>query len=183
MRRADLQRAKKALRGFQSRHPRDLRTFDLPWPEEVVPIGYVEMTSYRSDKDDPLTRPNHLRQSDPDGRQGVWKLFEHEHDEGVILYGAQAPRGGKGWLVSEYPRRSPRQPDLVWYLAEFERLRCQDFAGHEFELLPSKPTQIWATPATDRILLLPKDLRRATAEDVYFLAGGQLRVTPMGIEY
>lgn len=178
----DLQAAEKHLRGFQTREPRSLESTPIKWPSTFQAIGTVDATLYRSDKDDPLTRPAHLRQNDPEGRQGVWKLFEHLHGDDVVLYTGALPPGGKGMRLGDSAEFE--EPSVVWWLAELETLRCRDFQGRAFEVLPKKtPTVLWGVPAVNAIVLLPRNRSKVKPSQIGIICGGRMTITPMGIEY
>lgn len=179
---ADLKAAEKHLRGFQTRDPRKLEDTPIHWPATFQAVGLVDATLYMSDKDDPLTRPPHLRRNDPDGRNGVWKLFEHLHGDDVIFYTGALPPGGKGMQLGDSAEFE--EPSVVWWLAELDRLRCRDFEGRPFEVLPSKTkTVLWGVPSVNAIVLLPKNRSKVKPSQIGVICGGRMTITPMGIEY
>jgi hypothetical protein len=169
------------LRGFQTREPRDLVEKKVPWPTDFFKMGVVEATLYHSDKDDPLTRPPHLRRNDPDGRQGVWKLFRHEHGADVGLYTGGMLPGADGLGISKRTFQFT-EPPLVWWMAELDHLICSH-GGHKFEVYPKRPTELWGTPNVSSIILLPKDRRGIKPHEIGIIRGGRMTITPMGIEY
>lgn len=173
--------AEQHLRGFQTREPRDLTEKKIPWPTSFLKMGLVEATLYHSDKDDPLTRPPHLRRNDPDGRQGVWKLFRHEHGSDVGFYSGAVLPGGEGLDISSR-KFVFEEPPLVWWMAELDHLVCSNH-GQTFEVYPKRPTVLWGTPDVSRIILLPKDRRGIKPHEIGIIHGGKMTITPMGIEY
>ena len=178
----NLAKAAQRLRAFQTREPVKLETFKLPWPKRFRQLASLNATSYVSDKDDPLTRAPKSRLADPDGRQGVRKLFRHEHSEDVVVCcGGAPPAGGGTWLeVGEMC--SIAQPPLVWYLAELTGLECEDFGGRAFQLQPDKRMGLWASVDTQTLVVLPRALSKVSPDDILVIQGGRLRVTYMGIE-
>ena len=173
------------LEGFQTRKARDLDYYNLPWPKHFFALGTVATTWYNSDKDDPLTRPPHLRANDPEGRQGVWKLFRHEHGDDVVVYSGDQMPGcemWEDWLETTFSQRF-QKPDIVWWMAELDHLDCVDFEGNPFQLYSEHKTMLWGTPDVSAIILLPEDLRKATPDQIVVVSGGRMTITPMGIEY
>lgn len=179
--RNDLNASTEHLKGFQSRDPRKLTELDIDLPTRWYPIGVMESTWYFSDKDDPLTRPEHLRANDPDGRQGVEKHFEHKHDLGVILYCGEQ-------ILPKLDNASIKNfvvPDLVWYLAKLDKLRFNAWDDSHKKVKPDhRGAKIWATPDTRALLVLPNRMRSSPKpEECFMVCGGKMRVTPMGIEW
>ena len=173
--------AERHLRGFQSRPPKKLEEIEFTLPKIWYPVGDMQATVYHSDKDDPATRPSSLRANDPEGVQGVMKLFEHLHDVDVILY-CGAPDTHD--LLVDVKNLRQRQPSVVWFLASLDHLRFKDNNGDLMKVLPGpKGGQIWGSPDTHTLYVLPRNVRTATPADCFAIRGGRMGVTPMGIEY
>lgn len=148
--------------GFQGRDVRRDEERAVSMPEELFRVSRVLNTVYRSDKRDP---------GDPfgEGRQGVWKLFTHEHGPGVFLY---ATRGWGGPVTSVSLR--PRWPRAVAWLGQLVEL---EFPSGTVEF---KSVDLWVGDDHRTILGLPR--RKSSApRPVLLLRGGRMVVEERGI--
>lgn len=164
-----LEKANKLVQAFQSRPVRKKKWEPLELPEQLFAVAEPTATFYWSDKRDP---------NDPegDGRQGVWKLFRHGHDEGcgLRLYAPKPPRGdaGEPMLV--------KWPEAWAWLGDFIRVQGRSVTGSAFnDRHEHGEWGLFASPDANALLAKPYGPHRGR----FFLwHGGHLTVTWRGIE-
>jgi len=132
-------------------------------PVRMYPFGTALNVMYKSDKRDP-------GDSQGDGRQGVWKLFTHEHGADVTLYCCEPEGAEDGWEVD--------WPESCAWLGKLTELRYLDETGTEItETVTNMDLWVWED---DRIMMaLSRNLSKLT--DVIIWKGGRLRVEGRGI--
>lgn len=189
------QQCAKLLQTFQSRDV--LESYHLPvedqLPDTLYAIGEPSQVRYVSDKDDPDTREERHRQgdvADPEGGQGTWKRFYHDHDTGLglQLYTGFAdlryfdPKIHPGLMGGDGSAADARWPDAVAWLAFLENVtwECLDGTQRKFRP-PANAWGLWAFPDTKSLIAWPM-APSARASRFLVWRGGDLHVTWRGIQ-
>jgi len=150
---------------FQGRHVKKRKNVRLEdrLPSTMYVFGTAVNVMYESDKRDP---------GDPngEGRQGVWKLFTHEHGRNVELYSCEKEPGETGWEVD--------WPEQVAWLGKLTELKYVDLEGKDrTEHITDMDLWVWDN---DRVMMaISRNLSKI--EDVIIWKGGGLRVEGRGI--
>jgi hypothetical protein len=188
----EARQASDLLVAFHSRLSK--KAVNKPWehtlPTRFYCIGEVDRTDYASDKDDPETREPHKRANDPDGVQGVWKVFTHQHDPGVRIYTTrknygklQRDRGFGGALAPPSDCAEVEWPSLMTYLNELLKFDVLLPDGR-IKPLNCRGLQLWSFPDSNTLVAMrsPNDYD-SPDDSIYILHGGDLCVTWRGIQH
>jgi hypothetical protein len=163
--------AERQLSEFQSRPLQEvMRIPNFAETRWVYPLGQAVKLDYTSDKDDPVTRDPKQRRNDPDGVQGVWKRFTHNHNGRPDLYDL-GRRYHPGELAGEPILMS--WPDSVWWLADLIEL-VYTSKGQK-RVIREKAWSLWGSPKGDFLYMFPKgDLeKRIPVRDALIINGGR----------
>lgn len=149
--------------GFHGRKVRKQTKRDINLPVELYRFGTGVRIWYESDKRDP---------GDPhgEGAQGHWKLFVHEHSDGVGIYDTCGDSALDATI-------RPRWPEHTWFLGKLHKFEYDD--GTDVWEETPRGMDLWCWQDSKTLMALPRDFSRL--DRVLLWKGGRLGVTWRGI--
>lgn len=171
-----IERTARLVEQFQSRPVRERVRLPVNPPEILYAVGEPIQTYYWSDKRDP---------NDPegDGRQGIWKLFRHEHDLGcgLRIYSTEAV-AGRGATVPGFEPIYVQWPSVIGWLGDWRRVLVDLPNSKRVQIAPRGGEDKWGLyvmPEAQACVAMPYGPYR---DKFYLWFGGHLTVTWRGIE-